>query len=363
MVCFVWALKKPLLWGVPTSVSWGIALATKAQVLPFWLASAGLVLLISLLNRWRRPTAVITLAMVGTLIVWRLVFPCLQNLVLAGFMLPAQPLQGIYQVIAFVTDMQVRYSAVQTLLSIGLLPLLGILYATWGALKSLRREDDLPERTLLRWAMLGLSGSWMTWYLVLAMHWPRYLFPASFLGSLFAAAMLYDLTHGFALRLTFFEAGQVFPILAKGRTDRQVFFLRLRSLLIVTWLISCAALTLLNLGLLALDPISPQIVAAYLREAANPDDLIETYESELMFLLGDRRFHYPSDQVSIDLTKRMLTERSTVVDYDPLTADPDYLVVGPFSLYLQLYDPWETSGEFTLIKEFPGYEIYARVRR
>jgi hypothetical protein len=361
MVCFVQALKKPLFWGALTSLSWGIALVTKAQVLPFWLVSTSLVFLIAALRRQWRSAGIIALMTAVALTIGWLVFPELENILLGAAMLPAQPLQDIFKTVALATDLRSGH-AVRIVLLMGLLPLLGILYEGWEALKSILKEETSPELSLLRWAMLGLSGSWMAWYLGLAMYWPRYLFPASFLGSLFASAMLYDLTYHFNLRLTFQKAGQVFTVLRTGKPGRRLFFVHLRSLLIVIWLLSCAILTLLNLVMFLNEPVSPQKAAAYVRDVTRPDDLIETYESELMFLLGDRRFHYPPDQVSIDLTKRMFTERSTVVDYDPLASDPDFLVVGPFSTYLQLYDPWEKSGEFSLIKEFPGYEIYARVR-
>jgi hypothetical protein len=52
-----------------------------------------------------------------------------------------------------------------------------------------------------------------------------------------------------------------------------------------------------------------------------------------------------------------------VVKYDALEADPDYLVLGGYNRYGGLYDHWVESGDFRLIKEFPGYQIYQRVRR
>jgi hypothetical protein len=362
MVLFERALKKPVWWGIPACVSWGLALNTKAQVMPFWLASTSLVLLLTLINGWRRLAVITTLTILGTLVTAQLIFPRLQNFLLAESTLPTQPLSDIYQTIALVTDLQVRLFAVGIVLSIGLLTLIGLVYATWGALKSLRKENPHPERSLLCWAMLGFSGSWMVWYICLAMYWTRYLFPVCFLGSLFTAAMLYDLTHGFNIRRTFHEAGQVLSATHTGKKDRWVFISRLLNLLIIVLLISYSALSLVNLAIFV-DPNSPQIVASYLRETVSPDDLIETYDTELMFLLGDRRFHYPPDQVSVDQTRRLYINRSTGANYDPLAANPDYLVVGPYSRFFQLYDPLETSSEFALIKEFPGYKIYIRTRR
>ena len=53
--------------------------------------------------------------------------------------------------------------------------------------------------------------------------------------------------------------------------------------------------------------------------------------------------------------------KNTLLDYDPLEADPDYLVVGPFSRRYQLYDKTINDGNFVLIAGYPGYEVYERV--
>jgi hypothetical protein len=50
------------------------------------------------------------------------------------------------------------------------------------------------------------------------------------------------------------------------------------------------------------------------------------------------------------------------IDYDPLAANPDYLVVGHQSKYLGLYDPYLNTGAFRLVKKFSRYDIYQRVR-
>jgi hypothetical protein len=52
-----------------------------------------------------------------------------------------------------------------------------------------------------------------------------------------------------------------------------------------------------------------------------------TYESEL-FLLLDRRYHYPPDPVHVELNRRTFLQQDVPIPYDPLAADPDYLVVG-----------------------------------
>jgi hypothetical protein len=90
--------------------------------------------------------------------------------------------------------------------------------------------------------------------------------------------------------------------------------------------------------------------------------LIETYDSELFFLLN-RPYHYPSDQVHVQLIRRtFLYEDNIKIDYDPLAADPDYLVVGPHSKQWRLYDDVLKVGAFQLVKSYKRYQIYKRVR-
>jgi hypothetical protein len=50
------------------------------------------------------------------------------------------------------------------------------------------------------------------------------------------------------------------------------------------------------------------------------------------------------------------------IDYDPLAADPDYLVVGYYGRLWDLYDPAIESGAFRLLQEYGTYRIYERVR-
>ena len=69
-------------------------------------------------------------------------------------------------------------------------------------------------------------------------------------------------------------------------------------------------------------------VARFFDTQTAPDTLIESYESELFFLVH-RRYHYPPDDIHVQLNRRNWLNPDTPVDYDPLAADPDYLVVGP----------------------------------
>ncbi len=104
-----------------------------------------------------------------------------------------------------------------------------------------------------------------------------------------------------------------------------------------------------------------QRVAAALN-AEPPGTRVETYESELHFLLN-QPYHFPHDQLHVDLGMRsLLVNEDVVIDYDPLVADPDYLVVGRFTRENQLYEPILATDAFVLAWEDGLYAVYRRVR-
>ena len=107
---------------------------------------------------------------------------------------------------------------------------------------------------------------------------------------------------------------------------------------------------------------SVQQAADFLNSQTRSDALIETYDSELFFLLN-RPYHYPPDQIHVELIRRtFLYDDNTVIHYDPLAANPDYLVVGPHSKQWRLYEPVLRSGAFRLLRSYARYQIYERIR-
>lgn len=65
----------------------------------------------------------------------------------------------------------------------------------------------------------------------------------------------------------------------------------------------------------------------------------------------------------VELIRRtFLYENNTQIRYDPLEANPDYLVIGPHSKRWQLYEPVLRTGAFRLLRSYTRYQIYERVR-
>lgn len=185
---------------------------------------------------------------------------------------------------------------------------------------------------------------------------PRYLFPAVFVAGPFTATLLRDLTQGF--RPAFIVEHLVAPLRIR-RLTRQSAGVWLATLLVATTL----PLTLLSYWQhFTADERAVFRVAAFLNTQTPPDALIETYESELHVLL-DRRYHYPPDQVHVELNRRSLLGQETPVEYDPLAANPTHLVTGRFASGNALYADVIASGAFREILRDGRYIVYERVQQ
>jgi 4-amino-4-deoxy-L-arabinose transferase-like glycosyltransferase len=352
---FFLALERSAWWILAAGVFWGIALKAKAQVAPFWLASMALPLGFALLKRRWRPALLLS---VGLFAGWSagVGVTNLQGIILAGHTLSGEPLNGLYQVTAWVPDLNVRAKALMQAITFALPALLGIGYAAWGSLRWLRKDLDISNTVILRLALLGLAGSWMGWYLFLGMWWLRYLFPPVFFGGIFGAAFLYELTGHFDWRQTFRNARDM---LFEHRLNRRTGGAFLAMVLIAYTVPLTVAMLFVYFIPRGEQPAAQ--VAGFLETHTQLGVVIETYDSELLFL-SHRRIHYPPDRVSVQLQRRRELQPDLYIDYDPLAADPDYLVIGPFSSMWGLYDPVLGTGQFRLVFEVPNYQVYQRVR-
>jgi hypothetical protein len=177
-----------------------------------------------------------------------------------------------------------------------------------------------------------------------------------FLGSVFLAGALVDWTNSFNFSDTIGRAG---TMLTRFRLQRKNVTALAATVLIAMTL--GQTLTLLFGAYVVQADSSIKDTLRFLNTATPPNAVIETYESELFFLLR-RRYHYPHDQVHVDLIRRNSLGQQVKIDYDPLAADPDYLVSGRQNRFWEFYDPYLKSDTFRLVKSIGGYKIFKRVR-
>jgi hypothetical protein len=78
--------------------------------------------------------------------------------------------------------------------------------------------------------------------------------------------------------------------------------------------------------------------------------------------LLERPYHYPPNAVQDQLNRQTFLGQSVAVEYEPLAADPDFLVVGPMAKLWQLYARVIDAGEFERIPSCSRYDVYQRVR-
>jgi hypothetical protein len=341
--------RQPFLMTFFGSVFAALAMSIKAQVLPFWCLSLLIPLLLMLYTRKWKYAGQFGAILVGSLValplltwLWRSV---LQQSSFARGAIP-----GLYEVTAMVTSIPSRLFALIVLVLFGLPTLFGVCYSAFKSLTSKNSFDAHID--WVRLSLLVLVSTWLAWYLAASVGWTRYLFPASFLASIFVSAMLYDLTNGFDLPAVVKQ----FSLAKFFRIDRRR-FASLFALLLVGVSVPRTLQMFYRLYVTDADA-SVQEAAQFLNTQTPIGSLVETYDSELFFLL-DRPYHYPPDDLNIKLVRRtFLYQDATVIDYDPLAANPDYLVVGPHSKQWKLYEQVLAKGAFRLVHASARYDLY-----
>ena len=350
---FFWLAFDRIAWMLPAWLMWGIALVAKTQTLPFWVVSLIAPLLIALIGRQRQAGLRLIVGFVGALVVAQLI-PLAQQGILQTRILPSPILSDLVTITAVAPNSEVRLFALSVVLLIGLPTTLGLIYAMRDGLGNWRTFDLDVRLETVRWMLATLVSSWYAWYLTLSVGWIRYFFPVAFLGSLFVAKFLHDATAGFSVKSMLDRVGD---LVLRRRVNRA----SVSALLAMLLLMIFVPLTLQQLGRLTYrDPWLAQM-AQMLNTRTAADALVESYDNEIFFLLN-RHYHYPPDSVSVDLIRRTELGQVVAILYDPLAADPDYLVVGNYGRESQLYNPVLASGAVRLLERFGPYDVYQRIR-
>jgi hypothetical protein len=333
---------------------WGIALVTKAQVLPFWTASILLPAFVALLRRNWRSLTLLMGSFVASFLFYELLLSLWQNYLQQKF--PIGSLEGMYEVTAAVTAPRPRTFAASVVIIFALPTIIALVYAGISFGKDTVTLFEPTSKDVVKQALLVLASSWLIWYVSLSVGWFRYLFPPVFIASIFVAHLLDYLTNHFNLISTIERSWSLLRCL---RITAQT-VTALIAVLLITISVSITVRGLYHSYAINIDNSTSQTVQ-FLNSQTSSDALIETYDSELFFLL-ERRYHYPPDQIHVELNRRTFLHQDVPIEYDPLAANPDYLVVGPQSKLWKLYDAVLKTEAFRLVRSSRRYEIYERVR-
>ena len=342
---------------------WSLALATKSQTLPFFALSLLAPAVAMAVRRQWRWTAALAGALVLSLVGYRLV-DALPVLLFPGSALPESRLAALVQGLfaqrantnldmAVVTRLGLHIDAFRSAWTVAVPAAAGLLYACWNlaANRHGRRQTLIPAG-IAEVALLTLAGSWFLWWALVSVGWLRYLFPALFVSGIFTANLLHDLTGGFSLASV------------RGQAWARQWNLRGIGMLLAVGLVITAVAATVPTLLHAYGPdanTSLPAAVAFINSEIPAGAVVETFESELFFLL-ERPYHYPSNEVQFQLNRRTFLGQDVNIDYDPLQADPDYLVVGSMGKLWGLYAPLIEAGSFELVRQAGTYDVYKRVR-
>lgn len=349
--CLLLVQRHPV-WLGAAIACWGVALMTKAQIRPFLTLALLVPGFIALLRSERRLAAMLAGSAAGS---WALYYllNSLKFVVLEGHTLPNPSLPGLLQASALVLVPTIRLDALIFTLQFCVPTICGMGYAMWTSFSQWRSRTSYQLTDAVRVLLLTFSLSWFGWFFLLSLGGARYAFPMWFVATPFVAALLYDWSQGYDAR------GMITALGLRARAAGLVRFRQVGVVFLVVlslWMAVQARYAFRGRE----DGRALQDVVAFLHSRVPATALIETYESELLFLLN-RRYHYPPAQLNVDFIPQMWKEERNLV-YDGLIADPDYVVVGEFGRWAGIYRRLVETGQVRLILQVGRYQVYERVR-
>jgi hypothetical protein len=231
-------------------------------------------------------------------------------------------------------------------LAIALLMMLAV-GAEIGRLLLRRRAPDFPTDADWGSGMLVLfvffSG---IWFALFSIGWPRY----ATVGFIYALLLLGRFALGAARSLV----SRLVPRWGPRGRPVEVAGIALLGLFVLP----------VNLQTIhAFQPTSDAQAAADFVSASIPKDaVVESWSWELDALTDHWRFHHPDLSYLYLAERQVFNEEPFSLGYDTLQADPDYLISGPFSQWVTLYDPKVIETSFRRVAAFGQYLIFERIR-
>ncbi len=218
----------------------------------------------------------------------------------------------------------------------------GLIY---GLFMSLSRTREGQKSSIL-FLLVTLN---LVWFVIASIGWVRYAFLGLTFSTFFIARLFSDITDNFSVHWE-----------ARAWLDLQ----NAARLTLTLWL---AAVILIPLSKTIVEiarprPNDAESMARYINETIPMSSIIETWDPEMGFLT-DHNFHYPPNELlAIAVNQVNYGGEPVQSHYDFLqTAQPEYLLLGEFSKWTDIY-PFEYVQEhYTLLQTFGDYDLYQRV--
>jgi 4-amino-4-deoxy-L-arabinose transferase-like glycosyltransferase len=305
---------------------WGLALATKAQVIPFLTLALIVPLIIALYGRRWKTAKLILAGLLGSFLV--LVLLTYGQRQLFHDSRPPQTHIGDWRVTIFVPEVSARMEALGWTLMFGLPELVGLFYAYVKFMRGNKKGRLSAHTDQVALSLMVFATGWLGWYLLLSIGNLRYLFPVIFVSAIFTSEMLCGLTSDFRP-----------PPL---RFNRQA----AASLVAIALMVWAVPLTLHGLYRAYSSDAGDSVaqVAAFLNTQTPSNALIECGEAELFFLLN-RRYNYGWDRFPISVS---------------LAENPDYVVLGHMANLSKNDEAILAGGHLERVQQFNQYTVYRR---
>ncbi len=191
----------------------------------------------------------------------------------------------------------------------------------------------------------------LVWYVVASVSWLRYAFVGLAFSTLFVSLTFSELTGEFRI-------GPLWQALRSGQWLRGAGGLLL-MLLLAAMIVAPGARLVVRIATAPADDSAQ--MARVMDANVSPAALVETWEPQMGFLT-DHSYHYPP-QLLLNRTVRQKWMGETPVSelYDFREFAPDYVLVGEFGRWVDVY-PQERlqAAGYELIESLGQYELYRR---
>ncbi|MCA0457052.1 MAG: glycosyltransferase family 39 protein [Chloroflexi bacterium] len=199
------------------------------------------------------------------------------------------------------------------------------------------KTPPLKDKHWVELVLIGFCLYTSIWFTVLSVGWPRYAFSGLMIGLLLSGRSVWAFITRSDAPKWWVSAGFGFLVFAG------------------------IAVNVVNSVAYAADS-DVQEAAAYIANHIPQDAVIETWEWELDMLSHHRQYHHPPQALLFEAIRQNARHRFFDLSYDPLAANPDYLIVGTFGRWTGIYDEAMLAENFTSIAQFGVYEVFQRLK-
>lgn len=230
--------------------------------------------------------------------------------------------------------------SLRTVLGVGAFAGLAIPALMWVTVREWATRDRRAATWML---MVSFAAVNLTWFVVSSIGWPRYAVPGMVLAGIAAASMLNQ----------FVTESIVVGSRSSSAALRAVGWL---------WLMLAGPVPLLmTAGTILTPPAnSARAMATFLDRTLSPAALVETWEPELGVMSGQRFRFPPSALLATAVAYRFANGPAPSSQYDFMKPPPDYVLVGDFATWVDVYPRQRLLSDFELLHEEGPYQLFQR---